>query len=116
MAERNLDEYATVLHAPLKTIKLHDVNFEWYSLDQLPDVSISCLVVDGPPFVDNPRVRYPAGPMLFKRLADKAVVFVDDLTRPGERQCFDRWRKDYPDLAASSEDTEKGCGVLRREV
>ena len=115
VAERGLEKYVKILDAPLETMKLRGADYEWYSLDVIPDVEISCLVIDGPRAIEKPFARFPAGPILFSRLTDKAVVFVDDFNRRGERQCFEKWREQYPNLVASIENTEKGCLVLRRD-
>ena len=114
LSEKGLDTFSTIIHAPLTGIRFHDIDFQWYALEGLPDLEISCLIIDGPPIEVGPFGRYPAGPMLFHKLASKAVIFLDDFDREDEKRTFRAWRKEHPHLQASSEITEKGCGVLRR--
>ena len=79
-----------MIHAPLEGRPL------WYCLDalaDLPDV-IDLLVVDGPP-ADRPGEglrRAPALAVLDARLSDGAVVYLDDLDRPGEQAVIAGWQ------------------------
>ena len=79
----------------------------WYSGDALaaalPD-RIDLLLVDGPPDLFGPGVRWPAVPLLRDRLGPGAAVLMDDGDRPAERRAaFGLWLGDqvYSDAIAS---------------
>ncbi len=82
----DLDQIARVVHAPLQGSP------EWYRLGEMPD-EIDLLIVDGPP-ADKPgrgAARAPALARLGGNLVDGAVVFLDDIDRPGEQQIIKSW-------------------------
>jgi predicted O-methyltransferase YrrM len=109
-----LKKWATVLDSPIEDIKIGDVNWKWYSPEELPAAQIDMLVIDGPPGDLGTHARYPAGPMLFPGLAPGATVFADDLIRDDERKIFDRWLREFPFLVGEIKPFEKQCGILRR--
>ncbi|MFM2041593.1 MAG: hypothetical protein RLY86_169 [Pseudomonadota bacterium] len=118
LTRRNLEiagvsQWATVIHAPMVPYSLQDQDYGWYSLADLPDLPIDLLVVDGPVGMVGKLTRYPAGPLLFPRLAPGGIVFLDDLRREEERRSFARWRLERPDLVAGVVETERGLGVLK---
>lgn len=87
-----------VLHAPLEHLSLPDWGGPWYAtdvVDELPE-SIDLLVVDGPPNYENGDNRYPALPVLGRRLRSGALVYVDDTDRPSERHMVERWVNEFP--------------------
>ena len=103
-----------MVEAPLAPHHLRGEEWSWYSLDQFPAAAIDLLVVDGPPGAVGPCARYPAGPMLFRRLSPAAAVFVDDASREGEKRALARWMDENPALTCELLPLEKGCAVLRR--
>ena len=72
------------------------------------------LIVDGPPTKGNPLARYPALKTLYDKLSPEAVILVDDMIRPGEKEMVRRWLAEYPDLRAEHLETEVGTAILRR--
>ncbi|MEQ8396044.1 class I SAM-dependent methyltransferase [Thalassobaculum sp.] len=115
LEEYGLADWATVTHAPLSKCRIDDTEWDWYELRSLPNVApIDQLFVDGPPAdLPCPLARYPAGPMLFPRLAPGASVFVDDAARPGETEVLRRWAVEFADLGQLRHYCEKGCFELR---
>jgi predicted O-methyltransferase YrrM len=87
------EEYAVVVDAPLVPVTLGDGSAtSWYDLAALPDVGrIDVLFVDGPLDAADEPARYPAFPILADRLAEGALVVVDDTDRPAEKQTVQRW-------------------------
>jgi predicted O-methyltransferase YrrM len=113
LARLHLSEWATVCHAPLAPFRRDGVESPWYTPDSLPgNVAIDLLVVDGPPATVGPVARYPAGPLLFDKLAPNGVVFVDDADRAPEREAIARWQAERPTLACRFIPSEKGCARL----
>ena len=117
LAERGLSDRVEVFTAPLKPYQIKNPRlkvqaFRWYDLANLPDRKIDCLVVDGPPLDTGPIARYPAGPLLFKRLVPGSTVFLDDFNRMSERHAFQAWVHEFPHLTSDSKPAEKGCGIL----
>ena len=113
LLRHGLQDWATVLDAPLVTHPLGDDSWPWYDLAALPqDIAIDLLVIDGPPQATHALSRYPAAPLLFPRLTSGAMVLLDDASRPDEQAALQRWGAEFPDLAQSSRPCEKGCAVL----
>lgn len=112
LKERGLEDWATVLDAPLA--RAAD-GLVWYE-DRLPAQAdkIDVLVIDGPPKATAAMARYPALPRLARKLADDVTIFLDDANRPDERLAVERWAKEYPDLQVSQRNAEKGLTVLTR--
>lgn len=81
-----------VRHAPLEPLQLGAERFDWYARDALSDLAvIDMLIVDGPPSGTGALARYPAVSALVDRLADGAVVVLDDASRDDERDIAGRW-------------------------
>jgi predicted O-methyltransferase YrrM len=86
---------AALRHAPL----VEDPStwsHTWYDLQSLP-AQIDLLVIDGPPWTQNPFVRGRAE-VLFERIAPGGIVLLDDAARPGERVVAARWKQDWPEF------------------
>jgi len=99
LARDGLGDVATVLDAPLEPHPGALGGAPWYAaaaLEELPSDGIELLLVDGPPGYGDgmARSRYPALPALSGRLADGALVVLDDAQREGEGQILDAWERD----------------------
>lgn len=79
-----------VLNSPLRDYG----DFSWYNppLQTLPD-SFHLVVCDGPPG-QTKGGRYGLLPVFGKRLADGAVIVLDDADRPGELELVNRWQEE----------------------
>ena len=114
LADHQLTERASVLAAPLITWKMEEGDHRWYSLMNLrTETPIDFLFVDGPAGYLAPQVRYPALPLLQERLAEGAVILVDDIQRPSERSIVERWLADFPGLRRDERYTDAGFAVYR---
>lgn len=114
LARQGLDDWASVVDAPLEPLELKGREWQWYALRGAPDSPIDLLIVDGPPARTGINPRYPAGPMLFPRLSSRGAVLIDDARRAEEAAVIARWRKEFPSLTFDSnvEDYDKGvCKV-----
>ncbi len=109
-----LSDYSDVIHASLHEVTLSDEIFQWYDLDGLPEINIDLLVIDGPPGFLQKHSRYPALPLLYKRLSKHCVVFLDDAAREDEQELVKRWLKAYPEFKAEYIENERGCFILKR--
>ena len=110
-----LARMVNVIHAPLKEMRMGGEAFIWYDTAYLQgQEKIDLLVVDGPPGHLQRMARYPALPVFFDRLSDRAVVLLDDAARDDEKEIVQRWLKEYPFFEAEYVDTEKGATILRR--
>lgn len=108
-----LSDWAEVLDAPLTPQHLAGELWPWYSTVGLPQtIAIDMLVIDGPPQSTRPLARYPAGPVLFERMAQDGHVFLDDAKRADEQAMLQRWQREFPAWRQSSRPCEKGCAVL----
>jgi len=94
---------AEVRYAPLEPWQIGGEHFDWYSRDSISDLTvIDMLIVDGPPSGTGPLARYPAVGALLDRLADGAVVVLDDATRGDERATAERWMAETDGLSRES--------------
>ncbi len=84
--------WAQVLTVPLVPHRLNGHQWRWYDLTtvQFP-APIDLLFVDGPPGGLQRLSRYPAGPLLAQRLANEAIMILDDVHRFDERAIVSRW-------------------------
>jgi len=114
LREQELEDWATVIVAPLEVIELSGIEYAWYALRALPDQPIDLLVVDGPPSSLGPLARYPAGPKLLPRLSRNAAVLVDDADRPDEQQMVRLWQEEFPALEVHHVTAEKGLVILEQ--
>ena len=109
-----LADWAAVVDAPLMTQTFGSREQPWYDSSGLASLhSIDMVVIDGPPQAVGDAARYPAGPVLFPRLAPGAAVFLDDAMRPGERRALQLWSEEFPQLEILSLPCEKGAAMLR---
>jgi len=107
-----LENYATVIHAPLESYTLSATEYQWYSLNNIPNKSINMLVIDGPPGYIQKHSRYPALALLFNKLAEDCIIFLDDAARDDETEIIELWKKEHPGLKHHRINTERGCSVL----
>ena len=94
-----LGDIATVVDAPLEPHPRALDGAPWYAetaLEELPAAGIELLLVDGPPGYGDGMAssRYPALPVLGGRLADGALVVLDDAEREAEGEILDAWERD----------------------
>lgn len=99
--------------APLTNHPIKDAGFQWYALYNLPDCRIGMLVIDGPSGFIQRHSRYPALPLLFDRLADDCVIFLDDAARQDEREIVEIWLRQFPRIGHEYLSNERGCSILR---
>lgn len=113
-----LEDFADVVHAPLKQYDFGDLSQQWYDDASLQEVnSIDLLIVDGPPMNVAARARYPAIPVLQNKLSDYVVVLLDDGAREAETETVDLWKQKFG-LECSLEPLEKGAfrGTFRQPI
>jgi predicted O-methyltransferase YrrM len=108
-----LQDYSTVLYAPLIHYTVGERDYQWYDISNLTVANIDMLVIDGPPGFLQRHSRYPALPLLFERLHEESVVFMDDAARPDERELVAMWQEQYPAVNHRFIDNERGCSVVQ---
>lgn len=112
--EKVVNSNSKVLYAPLKNYNLSGSNWQWYDIEGLEKVdSIDLLIIDGPPEDIQKEARFPALPLLFEKLSEKAVIILDDTNRPDEQSIIKKWKATYR-LDEKYLFTEKGTTVLYR--
>lgn len=95
----NLDQYVSIIVAPLEPTELGLYGNDWYDirvLDQkLADRSIDMLLVDGPPAYQAriKHARYPAVPYFNTYMANDYTIILDDINREGEKEIIAKWEK-----------------------
>jgi hypothetical protein len=112
--DHGLEEFVTVLDAPLVQYSIDGNGMLWYDLSGLSiDAPIDLLVVDGPPDVVQPMARYPAVPLLKEYLSKQARVLLDDGSRPDEQEAAKRWSALCPGSKLEFLALETGAWLLR---
>lgn len=92
--EAGLAAHAQVRHAPLEGYAFDGEHFPWYGRAAWDSIErIDLLFVDGPPASVRIHSRWPALPLLDKRVAAGTVIAVDDADRADERSVVDEWSK-----------------------
>ena len=76
---------------------------------------IDLLIVDDPPVGCNSLARFPALPVLYKLLSDKAIILIDDANRIGEQKIIELWLNKFDNLKVKRVDAEKGAVILQKE-
>lgn len=117
LIKHGLQDYATVVYAPLKEITLNGKSWLWYDTAQIPDVqNIDLLIVDGPTQHGQKRemTRYPAMPVLFKSLNPNTTVLLDDANRKDEKKLIKLWLEQFSGFIHEYIETEKGAVILER--
>jgi len=114
LANFSLTDFCDVIHTNLDTHQINDEKFQWYDLNNFPDIEIDLLVIDGPPGFIQKYSRYPALPLLSNKLAKKCIIFLDDAAREDEQEIVNRWLILYPEFQADYIGNERGCSILKR--
>jgi predicted O-methyltransferase YrrM len=101
LRRHGLDHIVEVRVAALGTLADFDHKAPWYELGVFSDLhDIDVLLVDGPPKSTGELARYPALPALADRMAEHAIVMLDDAHRPDEQNILERWRLELPEFEA----------------
>ena len=113
LIKQGLEDWATVIEAPLSDYKFDGQNYHWYTLnEQIKSTGIDMLVIDGPPASLGYCARYPAGPLLLPLLSKSGVVFLDDTDRIDEQEIIQRWIREFMGFDAYLHGCEKGAVSL----
>jgi hypothetical protein len=108
-----LQEFATIIDAPLVGTPVNGHDYQWYSLDNLVECDIDMMVIDGPPGRLQKNSRYPALPVMAGRMSPACNIFLDDAARQDEREIVRLWVQEIPGLSSTYIDNERGCSRLR---
>lgn len=109
-----LSKYCDVIYSPLQDLRLGEEIYQWYAINDLPDAEIDMLVIDGPPGFLQKHSRYPALPMLSKKMAEHCAIFLDDAARDDEQELVERWLNENPNFQAEYIKNERGCYILKK--
>lgn len=113
---QGVEDWLTVVDAPLREQEIGGKTVRWYDLDALSGIQdIDLLSIDGPPGQGTSHARWPALPALYDRLAPGAVVVLDDMIRRDEQEILEDWMGRFPGFAVERLDFEKGAAVMRRQ-
>lgn len=114
---QGVEDWLTVIHAPLREQVIEDRSVRWYDLDALAGIEgIDLLCIDGPPGQGTSHARWPALPALYARLSAKATVVLDDMIRRDEQEILEEWTGLYPGFEVERLDFEKGAAIMRRKL
>jgi len=117
IALHGLEDISTIVHAPLKEVEINGKKWLWYDTDRFTiDQPIDMLFVDGPPGKIQKLSRYPALPLLYKHLNNRATIILDDGIREDEKQIVAMWEKEFSPLSAEYLETEKGTFIIHKNA
>lgn len=109
-----LDDFATVIHCPLKEYSIKDKKYLWYNLNDVEfERPIDLLVVDGPPAATQYMARYPALPLLYEKMNNESVILLDDGIREDEKKIVKLWKKEFDNINEEYINLEKGAFYIR---
>ena len=119
LRERNLENYAKIVVAPLKSCSFSVDELEWYDEERVTEAlaglnQIDLVFVDGPKACDKDKglARFPALQAVWSRLGSKCAIILDDIARPGEQRVLELWRNEPSfDLKVSNSGL---CAVCHR--
>lgn len=115
LEKHQLSKYGQVFYAPLKKHHINNEDWLWYDIDGLIiEDEIDLLIIDGPPAKTQALARYPALPLLNKKLSNNVTIILDDANRTDEKEMIDRWIEEYPELIANKIDSETGSCIINR--
>lgn len=115
LLSQGLENFATVIDAPLVKTIYPEWSGVWYDISSLPKgMAIDMLVVDGPPHTTCRLARYPVLPALIDQCNDSCMIFLDDADRNDEAQIISSWMGRFENMEKiDSYACEKGCVGLR---
>lgn len=117
LRRQGLEDWATVIDAPLQLYTLSNQQYQWYKLEGVFETNqIDMLVIDGPPQDLNKHARYPAGEILFPLLTNQAAVFLDDSDRTDEREIIEMWLLRFKKFQLLKHSCEKGAVSLVNNI
>jgi predicted O-methyltransferase YrrM len=117
LERHGLSEWGDVEYAPLQDYNLENKSWQWYDLKGFNgDRKVDMLIIDGPPLETQGHARYPALPLLYDQLAEKAVIILDDAARTSESEIVDLWLKKYPEFSFDYVRSRKGIAILSRNL
>lgn len=112
--EHELEDYAEIIHAPLKEQIINNSTWNWYDIPANVNVAqIDLLIADGPPAQTQKWARYPAFPFFKTLLHDNSVVVLDDTHRKEELKIAIKWAKENPDWILTQNRSAR-CAILSR--
>lgn len=115
LKKHGLSDLASVTFAPVKKQSIEGKSWKWYSINNVaPQQKIDMLIVDGPPVKTQSNARYPALPLFYDQLNEKAVVILDDAGRDSESEILTLWKKKYPEFDVEYIPSKKGIAILTR--
>lgn len=99
LAAQGLGGVAEVRSAPLVQVEVVDEAFKWYDPVTISDLhGVDFLIVDGPPESTGRYARFPALPLMARRLRAGALIVLDDTDRPDEGKIIERWQASFSEL------------------
>jgi len=110
---QGLEEFVSILYAPLVDHEIDGAKWKWYDLANLDgDAIFDFAVVDGPPGGTQSLARYPFFKLIGDRLYKNAVVLLDDSDRPDEKRILAQWKENGEVRYYEKIATEKGAAII----
>lgn len=117
ISNHGLEDEVAVRHAPMTNVNIEGEPWPWYDLNAVDDLeTIDMLIIDGPPEQTRSQARYPAVPALYERLADDAVVILDDAYRTDETAIVERWQAADARWTLNLLESPDGTAILHRSA
>ncbi len=110
LQQQALGDWAEIRVATLQPMEFEGTTRAWYDSAVLAELAgVDLLLIDGPPTLLRPDIRYPSLPFFWKRLSPGAIVLLDDAARPAERAIAKLWQSKFPGARYDYLRFEKGA-------
>ena len=113
----SINTHTKLLWLPLERKTILGEEYLYYRNleEEIGDICLDFVIIDGPPESTGNLARFPALPLLHEKLSKNAVLILDDYCREQEKAIVSKWLSLYPDF--SLEIIEKGhqCAILRKK-
>jgi predicted O-methyltransferase YrrM len=102
LVDEGIDAFVEIIYAPVVRRNFKGIENHWYEDEKLKlklknNAAFDLVMIDGPTAFNEKLAlsRYYAMPFLFENLAKEHVIFLDDVSRNGEKKAMTLWGKDY---------------------
>ncbi|MFC1584226.1 class I SAM-dependent methyltransferase [Fibrobacterota bacterium] len=113
--EHELEDIATVLHAPLKEHEIKGKSWMWYDTSQIEKIGvIDMMIVDGPPRNIQRQSRYPAVPLLIEKMKEHALLILDDGRQDDIKEMAAMWQDEFQCFECETIKSKNEIIVLRK--
>ena len=115
LRENKLESFVDLRVAKLEDVTINGYTGPWYDREALSfDKPIDMALIDGPPAILHPHIRFPTLPLIWQSCKPGCRIFLDDAHRKAEKRIVESWIEHHP-FRIENFDTTKGLVVLTKD-